>query len=171
MTDTKQPAAFVTVTCLNWIPVLQADRLKEVVIDSLRFLVQEKRIRVDAFAIMPNHFHLIWQMLGDHLQHDVQRDFLRFTGQQILKHLRNENSPLLQRLRVDAKDRKHQVWERNSLVVHLWSREVFNQKLEYIHDNPVKAGLCNLPEEYKYSSAQYYEENVRTWSFLTHYDD
>jgi hypothetical protein len=44
-------------------------------------------------------------------------------------------------------------------------------KLEYIHYNPVKAGLCNLPEEYKYSSAQYYEENVRTWSFLTHYDD
>ncbi len=51
--------------------------------------------------------------MGDHKREDVQRDFLRFTAQQILKNLRNNNSPLLNELLVEAKDRKYQVWERN----------------------------------------------------------
>jgi hypothetical protein len=58
---------------------------------------------------------MIWQILGDHKREDVQRDFLKFTGQQILKVLRNENSALQNDLIVNAKDRKRQVWERNSL--------------------------------------------------------
>ena len=58
---------------------------------------------------------------------------------------------------VQAKDRKYQVWQRNSLGVPLQSSAVFNQKPEYIHDNPVKAGLCKYPEDYKYSSARFYE--------------
>jgi hypothetical protein len=56
-------------------------------------------------------------MLGENKRNDVQRDFLKYTGQQILKHLRNEKSLLLHALRVDAKDRKYQVWERNSLGI------------------------------------------------------
>jgi hypothetical protein len=47
---------------------------------------------------------------------------------------------------------------------------VYQQKLEYIHNNPVKAGLCLLPEEYKYSSAKFYELNENDWIFLTHGD-
>jgi putative transposase len=48
---------------------------------------------------------------------------------------------------------------------------VFKQKLEYVHANPVKAGLCTLPEEYYYSSARFYELNECAWDFLTHYED
>jgi hypothetical protein len=58
---------------------------------------------------------MIWQILGDHKRVDVQRDFLKFTGQQILKVLCNENSPMQNDLIVNAKDRKRQAWERNSL--------------------------------------------------------
>ena len=72
---------------------------------------------------------------------------------------------MLNELLVNAKDRKHQVWERNSLGVPLWSQEVFLQKLEYIHNNPVRAGLCRYPEDYKYSSARFYEKNERDWDF------
>jgi hypothetical protein len=62
---------------------------------------------------------------------------------------------------VNAKDRKHQVWECNSLNIPLWSPEVFWQKLDYIHNNPVKAGLCRLAEDYKYSSERFYERNEK----------
>lgn len=106
--------------------------------------------------------------MGDHKRDDVQRDFLKYTGQQILKILRNEQSPMLLKLLVNSKDRKHQVWERNSLGIHLRTPEVFEQKLEYIHSNPVKAGLCEFPEDYKYSSAGFYEKNKNDWVFLTH---
>jgi hypothetical protein len=92
-------------------------------------------------------------------------------GQQILKCLRNEESELLPKLLVNTKDRKYQVWQRNSLGIELRNGKVFLQKLEYIHYNPVKAGLCALPEDYLYSSARFYELNVNDWDFLTHYED
>jgi putative transposase len=167
----KQFPEFITVTGLNWKPVLSIREHKEIIISSLRFLVKEGRVRVSCFVLMENHFHMIWQVMGDHKREDVQRDFLRFTAQQILKNLRNLNSPLLEELLVGAKDRKYQVWERNSLSVELRSSNVFKQKLEYIHTNPVRAGLCALPEDYEYSSARFYERNESMWNFLNHYED
>ena len=112
--------------------------------------------------------HLIWQIMGEHERKAVQRDFLKFTGQQILKTLRNEKSPLQDDLFVNAKDRKFQVWERNSLSIPLWSDKVMWQKLDYIHNNPVKAGLCKNPEDYKYSSASFYLNGEKRWDFLIH---
>lgn len=161
---------FITVTCLDWKPLLKNDEHKDIIMDSLRFLVKSKRVTIYAFVIMDNHFHLIWQIMGDHQRDNVQRDFLKFTGQQILKRLRNSDSDMLQEVIVNAKYRKRQVWERNSLGVPLWSRHVFDQKLEYIHYNPVKAGLCQYPEDYKYSSARFYKLNETSWEFLTHYE-
>lgn len=166
----KQHAEFITVTCLEWRHLLKEDRFKEIITQSLSFLVRQQRITVYAFVIMSNHFHLIWQMTGDHQRGDVQRDFLKYSGQQILKLLRNEQSPLLAEIAVNAKDRKHQVWERNSLGVPLWTPLVFEQKLEYIHNNPVQAGVCKFPEDYKYSSARFYEKNEKDWVFLTHHE-
>lgn len=166
----KQHADFITTTCLEWKPILQNDNFKDIIISSLRFLSNENRILVYGFVIMSNHFHLIWQIKGEHTREDVQRDFLKFTGQQILKQLRNMSSPLQNELLVNAKDRKHQVWERNSLNVPLWSSDVMWQKLDYIHNNPVRAGLCRYPEEYKYSSARFYLKGERDWDFLVHVD-
>jgi putative transposase len=166
----KEHAEFITVTCLEWKPVLDDDKFKDIILESLRFLVKGQRVTVYAFVILNNHFHLIWQMMDGHKREEVQRDFLGFTSQQILKNLRNEQSPLLTELQVNAKDRKHQVWQRNSLGVPLWSNGVFDQKLEYIHNNPVKAGLCNHPEEYKYSSARFYFTGKNNWDFLVHLD-
>ncbi len=166
----KKHAEFITITCLEWKHILKEDRFKDIIIDSLSFLCRAKRINLYSFVIMSNHFHLIWQMIGDHKREEVQRDFLKYTGQQILKHLRNENSELQKELLVQAKDRKYQVWQRNSLGVPLWSPGVFNQKLEYIHYNPVKAGLCKHPEDYRYSSACFYEKNEKDWDFLVHHE-
>ena len=162
---------FLTVTCLNWIPLLADRDNKEIIVNSIRFLVKEGRVKVSSFVLMENHFHLIWQVMGEHKREDVQRDFLRYTAQQILKQFRNSKSVLLEDLLVDAKDRKYQVWERNSLSIELRSSRVFKQKLEYIHANPMRAGLCNAAEEYYYSSARFYELNDHNWDFLTHYED
>ena len=163
-------ADFITITCLEWKPLLEQDRFKEIIVASMSFLTKANRVSIYAFVIMPNHLHLIWQIMGDHKREDVQRDFLKFTSQQILKVLRNERSPIQDELLVHAKDRKRQIWERNSLSIPLWSDKVMWQKLEYIHYNPVKAGLCEYPEEYKYSSAAFYLQGGKTWNVLTHCD-
>lgn len=79
------------------------DRFKDIIIESLSFLTKVGRIQVYGFVIMPNHLHMIWQMLGEHKREAVHRDFLKFTSQQILKHLRNEQSALQTDLLVHAK--------------------------------------------------------------------
>jgi putative transposase len=84
----KHYADFITVTCLEWKHVLQEGRLKDVIVDSLFFLSDSKRVDIYAFVIMSNHFHLIWQVLGYHNREDIQRDFLKYTSRQILKVLR-----------------------------------------------------------------------------------
>ncbi|NJN43037.1 MAG: transposase [Flammeovirgaceae bacterium] len=166
----KQFAQFITVTCLDWKPLLKDDNHKKVIIDSLRFLTREGRATIYAFVLMSNHFHLIWQIMGNHKREDVQRDFLKFTGQQILKLLRNAKSDQLDELLVQTRDRKYQVWERDSLGIELRSSAITRQKLDYIHNNPVKAGLCQYPEDYKYSSARFYLLNELNWEFLKHCD-
>jgi len=162
---------FTTVTCLDWKPVIKNDREKEIIVESMRFLVRNARVFIFGFVLMDNHFHLMWQMCYEHKREDEQRNFLKFTAQQIIKNLRNDKSAMLNDLLVEAKDRKYQVWERNSLNITLASQKIADQKLEYIHMNPVKAGLCEHPEDYYYSSARFYGLNDKNWDFLTHLDD
>jgi len=101
---------------------------------------------------------------------EIQLSFMKYTAQMIIKDLRNNHKEVLEKFRVNASDRKYQIWERNALSISLWTQAVFKQKLEYIHANPVVAGLCQFPEEYKYSSAAYYKKGMSEWNFIMHYE-
>lgn len=87
----KEHAEFLTVTCLEWKHVLKEDRFKDIITESLTYLAESKRVYVYAFVIMSNHFHLIWQMMGEHKKANVQRGFLKYSSQQILKTMKTEN--------------------------------------------------------------------------------
>ena len=102
---------------------------------------------------MVNHLHLIWQMQSRIKRSSLQSDFLKYTAQRIKKDLSKNHPTVLPHFLVKTKDREHQFWERNPLSVEIWSEKVLVQKLRYIHENPVRAGLCQFPDEYKYSSA------------------
>lgn len=170
---TENYPQFFTATILNWNPILHNDDYKQVIIDSLRFLVSNQRVKLYAFVIMPNHIHLIWKAINGHLRKDIQRDFLRFTSQQIQKDLRTNHPELHAQFRVNKTDRKYQLWQRKPLSVDLYSDKVFKQKLDYIHHNPV-AGKWNLAQDfvqYEYSSAIFYMEGHSEFEFLTHYRD
>jgi putative transposase len=160
---------FYTATILEWKPQLKYDKYKNVVIETLRILVNEKRINLYAFVIMSNHMHLIWQPLNDFTPEKIQHSLLSFTAHQFKVDLEVNHPHVLSHFKVKAKDRNFQFWERNSLGVDLFNEAVFVQKLDYIHWNPVKAGLCNLPEQYYYSSAKFYEYGVDDFGMLTHY--
>ena len=162
---------FFTATNLEWKKLLKPDKYKDIIIENLRFLVKEKRIILYAFVIMENHLHLIWQMQAGIKPDDVQRDFLKYTAQKIKKDLAANHPAVLSRFKVKTKDRQYLFWERNALSIELSTEKVFQQKLNYFHNNPVMAGLCTLPEEYRYSSASLYELNKTEWEFLTHDKD
>src|SRR6478609_3424173 len=162
---------FLTVTNLNWLPVLQNHHHKQILIEALKHRVVLKQVSIYAFVIMPNHFHAIWQLHDGINKVSFQRDLLKFTVRSILKFMLMNDDPLLNSLKVKAADRQQQVWERNSLSIDLWSEKVFIQKLNYIHNNPVRGKwkLSLTPEEYKYGSALFYETGIDEFGFLEHY--
>ena len=127
---------FFTATIIEWKKLLAPDKYKDIIIDSLRFLVNENRIKLNAFVIMQNHIHLIWQMQPNNKPAAVQRDFLKYTAQQIKSDLQKNHPDMLAQLKVNSKDRTYQIWKRNSLSIELSSVKVFQQKLNYIHYNP-----------------------------------
>ncbi len=170
----EHPVEFFTATNLNWLPILANEFHKKILIEALQHRVIAKEIIVYAFVIMPNHFHIIWQVQNGVKRNDFQRDFMKFTARSILMFMRMHDDPMLKDLIVKASDRKYQIWERNSLAIPLFTDKVFMQKLDYIHNNPIqpKWQLSKTPEAYLYSSAKFYEngggENL---GILTHFLD
>ena len=115
--------------------------------------------------------HFNWQLHEMVIRQYFQRDFLKFTARSILNFMRMIDDPLLRQLKVKAPDRKFQIWERNSLSTDIYSEKILLQKLNYIHANPVhpKWKLADLPENYQYSSARFYETGVDEFSILTQF--
>jgi len=161
---------FLTATILNWTPILKHEDYKDIVVNSLQYLVANRQIFLYSYCIMDNHIHLIWQMRGDHRKVEVRRSFFRFTAQKIIIKLQNENSKLLNHFRSTQADRKYHIWERRPLGVELFSEKVLLQKLHYIHQNPVKAKFVNNQEDYRYSSARYYLDGIDSFGMLSHYN-
>ncbi len=164
---------FFTATVLKWQKLLEHDKYKQIIIDSLKFLVETNRVFIYAYVIMPNHIHLIWQMRENIKPADVQRDFLKYTAQKIKFDLQENCPSLLSHFKVELKDRQYQFWKNRPLSIPLWNKNVFLQKLNYIHNNPIqeKWNLAKMPELYVYSSAKFYLSNRDNQGFLRHYDE
>jgi putative transposase len=162
---------FTTITCLNWLPILQNDLHKQIIIEALKNRVDRRLVTVYAFVIMPNHMHIIWQLHDGIIREDFQRDLLKFTARSILSFMRMNTDPHYVLLNVTAADRKYQVWERNSLNIDIYSEKFFFQKFNYLHNNPVhpKWLLTSSSENYRFSSARFYETGIDEFGLLTHY--
>jgi hypothetical protein len=109
---------------------------------------------------------LIWQPLFGFTPSAIQASFMKYTAQQLMRSL---NDVELGKFKVNKYDREHQIWKREPLSVELPSANMFKQKLEYIHCNPVEAGICAKPEDYYYSSARFYFDSVDVFGMLTHF--
>ena len=93
--------------------------------------------------------------------------FLKFTAHEF-KRLLKDNNEALSKYAVNAHNKEYEFWQRDSLAIHLYSRQVMLQKLNYIHLNPLAAhwNLVNNPCDYYYSSASFYENGERNFNFL-----
>ena len=163
----EQGIEFYTATCLNWQPLLAPDQYKHIILNSLNFLVSDKRIWLYGYVIMPNHVHFLWRKQDAWEDKNVAQHFSKFTAQQIKFQLLNDGKSIDDHKSTQS-DRAYQFWERRPYKATMYNSAVLEQKLDYIHLNPVKAGLCCLPEEYLYSSASYYLHNAQN-DLLTHY--
>lgn len=162
---------FYTVAIVDWVPLLQADKFKQIILDSLRYLVEKNKLVVYGFVIMPNHIHIIWEFKEKNGKEMPYASFMKFTGHEFLRQLREINSHLLNRFKTDRNSRIHQFWQRNGLPIIMYDRKILEQKLDYIHYNPLQEhwNLVSDPNDYEFSSCSFYEKEDNRFGWLTHY--
>jgi putative transposase len=157
---------FWTATIRNWIHLMKDDKFKQIVISSLEFLSDKGLVDIFCFVIMPNHIHLIWRLNELNGKETPQGSFLKYTAHEFKKILKEENG--LSNFYVNASNKRFEFWQRDSLAIHLYTKEVAFQKMDYIHNNPCQ-DMWNLVEEphlYQYSSDSYYHLDDKKYKFL-----
>ena len=140
---------FFTATILEWKQLLKKDQYKDIIVESLRYLVKEQRVKVYAFVIMSNHLHVMWQVQPGNKQEQVQRDFLKFTAQQIKSDLSVHHPNVLEHFYVNAADRKYQIWERSSAAPACSGGGLYAHQPSGYKKPCIAAGLKNPISEYK----------------------
>ncbi len=156
---------FLTIQVVEWIDVFSRKNYRDCIIDSLKFCQDNKGLRMFAFVIMSNHIHMLVRSETGNLS-DTLRDFKSFTSKEILKMIMSEKESrkewMLKIFRLAAskheRNSEYQVWTHNNHAEEMFSNKFIEQKLEYIHNNPVRAGIVEYPEEYVYSSARNYAD-------------
>jgi len=149
---------FLTCTVLNWLPVFTRKQTVQILADSLAFLNKDTGFRVYAYVFLENLIHLIAD--SPQLEKDMMR-FKSFTAKKILVYL-DEHAPpaFVHQFDVFKKstksDRERQFWQEGSHPIVVDMPNIFDQKLEYIHYNPVARGYVERPEHWCYSSARNY---------------
>jgi REP element-mobilizing transposase RayT len=154
---------FLTFQIVDWVDIFTRKIYKDIIIDSFKYSVEHKSLQIFAYVIMSNHVHLIAQSSNGCLS-DCIRDIKKFTSkkivQTILKTPESRREWMINRFKSKASQHNRnnffQVWTHENHAIQLYSNEFIKQRIEYIHNNPVKAGIVQYPEDYLYSSARNY---------------
>lgn len=162
---------FWTTTILNWQPLLFEEKFNQIVVNSLKHLHAKGKIKIYGFVIMPNHIHILWKMVEPNGKEMPYASFQKFTAHAFQKELRQKNASLLAAFEVDEPERKYRFWQRDPLAIPVNSKLIAEQKLDYLHLNPLQGhwNLAKRPEDYFYSSAKYYENLDQPFNFITDY--
>jgi putative transposase len=164
----QQGLNFLTLTIVGWIDIFARKKYRDLVIDSLRYCQKEKGLHVHGYVIMTNHIHLVVRADGQQPLSEVIGDFKSFTATTIMKDLENNVQESRREwllyifgffAKINKRKTAHQLWTTDNHPIALFSQKVIQQKLNYIHLNPVRAGWVKWPQHYLYSSASNYLEN------------
>jgi REP element-mobilizing transposase RayT len=158
---------FVTFTVVYWLDVFIRKEYKSIFIDSVKYCQKEKGLLVGAWCIMTSHIHMIIGTNGDNKLEDIIRDLKSYTSRHIRKYI--ENNPqesrrewlLWMMKRAGSKksnNKDFQFWQQHNHPIELSSNEILQQRIDYIHNNPVEASFVTSPNEWIYSSAGDYED-------------
>ena len=161
----QQAIYFMTFTVVGWIDIFTRQAYRDIVIDSLKYCQQKKGLHLHAYVVMSNHIHLVASVEAGFSLSDFVRDCKKFTSNAITGLIENSGVEsrrqwILHQFKYYAsqhtRNEKYQLWEQDNHFVELSSTAFTQQKIEYIHQNPVRAGLVYRAEDYIYSSASNY---------------
>lgn len=161
----KDPNAlhFLTFQIVDWVDIFTRKVYKDIMIESFRYSIENKGFQVFAYVIMSNHIHLIANSSKGLLSETI-RDIKKYTSRRIVETIHEINESrkywILNRFKFNAAHlngkQNYQVWTHENHAVIIYSHDFMKEKIEYVHNNPVRAGIVEKPEDYFYSSARNY---------------
>lgn len=152
---------YVTLTIVDWIDVFTRRIYGDFIIENLIHCQDYKDLKIYSYVLMTNHLHMI-TFSEKNLLSDILRDFKTYTSKRLFEMIKENVRESKRRWMIDIFRKRgsenndnegHQFWQSGNHPVALYSNEVIQQKIDYIHQNPVKAGFVDSPEKYYYSSA------------------
>jgi len=152
---------FVSFATINWIDLFTRQDYNKILLASLRYCQNEKGLEVYAWCIMTNHLHLIIGTNDKPIQ-DILRDFKSYTSTQLRNEINNNPHEsrkewikwMMERVgRKNSNNNDWQLWQQHNQPIELNTNELMDQKLNYIHENPVTAGFVAEQHHWKYSSS------------------
>lgn len=160
----QQAFYFVTFTVVNWIDIFTRDNYRQIFIDSAKYCQQNKGLLVSSWVIMTNHVHMIIGSKGNKIE-DIIRDLKSYTSRHIRLEIENcsyesRKEWLMSMLKKagynNSNNNDFQLWQQNNHPIEMSQSEMMTQRVNYIHNNPVKAGFVIDPVHWKWSSAYDY---------------
>lgn len=157
----QQKPYFLSFATVHWIDLFVRPEYCEILLGSLRFCQESKGLEVYAWCVIPSHVHLIIGTKGKPMQ-DIMRDFKSYTSGRLRQELANHPAESRKKWIIWMMERAGnkngnntdwQLWQQNNHPIELSSNEMMEQKLNYLHMNPVVSGFVSEPERWKYSSA------------------
>ncbi len=161
---TTEDAYFITVTTVGWIDVFTRLNQKHNMTNALKYCQEKKGLEIYAYCLMSSHLHLLCKATDGFILSDVMRDFKKHTSKQIVKTIIEEPESrrewMLEYFQKSCehlkKDQKNKVWQGGYHAEIVETNWFIKQKIDYIHNNPVKDKIVSFPEDYYFSSARNY---------------
>jgi putative transposase len=160
----KEGIHFITFAVVEWVDVFTRKEYRDILLNSIRHCQQERGLVVYGWCIMSNHVHLVVSARKNDTS-EILRDFKKFTSKEILKSIEESKTESRREWMMgifrkagaeNSRNTSYQFWRQDNQPKELFSSGFTEQKLNYIHNNPVEAGIVEKAEEYLYSSAKDY---------------
>lgn len=153
---------FITLTVIDWVDLFTRPNYKHLLCDSLNYCIQHKGLIVYGYVIMTNHIHLLASTNEHNLMNEIIRDFKRHTSKELLTIIKSSSTEsrkewLLAKFAYAAnrikRNSQFKIWQDGFHPIECDTTKILEQKLNYIHANPVKEEIVIEAHEYKFSSA------------------
>lgn len=167
VTESHKPH-FITSTVVGWVDALSRPEYKDIVVESLKYCRERKGLLIHAWVLMSNHIHMIVSTKPGTELPDIIRDFKKYTSSRILDAMCHHPQESRKEWMLNmfsfaagnsSSNDNYKFWQKNYHPVELSTDKLYRQRLDYLHENPVRAGIVLEPQHYTYSSAiDYYEQ-------------
>ncbi len=155
---------YLTLTVVDWVDIFTRPCYRHIIVEALAYCQQQKGLELYAWCLMSNHLHMIASAREDFHLSDILRDFKKFTSKKIVATMLEVNESrrawMYNRFtyagKNDKKIKNFKFWQEGNEAKEIHTDFFVEQKLHYIHQNPVAAEIVTEPEHYLYSSARDY---------------